>query len=70
MIDFSTWILLLDFSVNTYLNRVIFDYVNFSWSFLSKFSKIPNSSSDLIEFEEYLENSLFLSGFNAYSPLY
>ena len=30
----------------------------------------PNLSFDLIEFEEYLKNYLFLHGFDPYSPLH
>ena len=55
-------------------NRVIFYSVDLSLSNLSKFIKSlishVNSSFDLIEFEEYLENTLILRGFDPYSPLY
>ena len=33
-------------------------------------SMLSNSSSDLIKFEEYLKNSLFLRGFDPISTLY
>ena len=51
-IDFSTLILLLDFSANIDPNRVIFNFVDFSWSLLSKYSKFPNF---LIEQGEMLQ---------------
>ena len=54
-------------------NQVIFDSVDLYLSSLSKCIKSLishlNSSSDLIKFQEHLENTLILYGFDPYSPL-
>ena len=53
---------MVDFSTNLDPNYVIFDIMDLSSSYLSKNIKIPishlNSSSDLIKFQEVLQNYL------------
>ena len=52
-------------------NRVIFDFVDSSWSFLSKITiSHLNFLSDLIKFEEHFKNTLILCGFENCSPLF
>ena len=63
MINFSTLILLLDFSMYTNPSGVIFYSIDSSWSVLSKHTNFHlNSLSDLIKLEEHLEN--FLHDYN------
>ena len=60
--------------MNIDTNRVIFDFVDLSYSSLSKGLKFVishlSSLSDLIEFEEDFKNTLILSGFDSHSPQY
>ena len=60
--------------MNTYPNCKVFYSLDSSWSLLSKSLKSLtshlNSSSDLMEFEEYLKNFLIVRRFDPYSSLY
>ena len=67
--NFSILTLLLDFSTNTDLNRVIFYSVDSSSSSLSKFF-ISIHGPIWSNFEEYLKITLILCGFDPNSPLY
>ena len=63
-----------DFSANSNPNHLIFDsWIRIGVIFLNilncLISKL-NSSSDLIEFQRYLKNSLIFCGFDPYLPLY
>ena len=73
-IKFSLFISLLDFFVNTNPNMVIFNFVDSSWSLLSKNTSFPNFSLQFIvlfdQISIHIKNTLIIRVFDPYSTLY